>query len=103
MCPRSITIYRTYQLSNHRTLGFYSGDEEAVIKFCNLKFGIELDDLALERVPVRQVNRSEVICFSEVLDQLNSHKERIQELEMRADKAGIKEDLVQVIKEEALL
>ena len=100
MCPRSITIFRIYQLSNHRTLGFYTGDEEAVVKFCNLKFEIEIDDLALERVPVRQVNKSEVICFSEVLDQLRTHKRMIHELEDRADKVGMKEDVVQIIGDE---
>ncbi len=60
MTQRSITIYRIYQISSHRTLGFYTGDEEAVVKFCNVKYSIELDDLALERVPVRQVSKSEV-------------------------------------------
>ncbi|MFW3146265.1 MAG: hypothetical protein ACMUIE_05590 [Thermoplasmatota archaeon] len=97
MSPRSITIYRIYQLSNHRTLGFYTGDEEAVIKFCNLKFDVEMDDLALERVPVRQVSKSEVICFSEVLDQLRAHKQKIQELECQADDAGIREDLLEIM------
>lgn len=90
-------IYRTYQLSSHRTLGFYSGDEDAVVKFCSLKFDVPLDDLALERVPVRQVNKSEVICFSEVLDQLKVHKERIRELEDQADKAGMKEDIIDLM------
>ncbi|MEA3557849.1 MAG: hypothetical protein U9R75_01210 [Candidatus Thermoplasmatota archaeon] len=102
MSQRSITIFRTYQLSNHRTLGFYSGDEEAVVKFCHLKFEIEIDDLALEKVPVRQVNKSEVICFSEVLDQLRSHKQRIHELEDQAEKAGMREDVVQIIENDPL-
>jgi hypothetical protein len=78
MNPRNITIYRTYQTSSHRTLGFYTGEEDSVIKFCHLKYDIELDDIALERVPVRKVSRSEVVCFSEIMDQLNDHKERIR-------------------------
>jgi predicted transcriptional regulator len=97
MTPRTITIYRIYQISSHRTLGFYTGDEEAVVKFCNLKYDIESDDLALERVPVRQVTKSEVVCFSEVLDQLKEHKQRINELEAQADTAGMKEDVVQLM------
>jgi len=99
MAPRSITIYRIYQISSHRTLGFYTGDEEAVVKFCNLKYDIPQDDIALERVPVRQVTKSEVVCFSEVLDQLREHKQRIMELEAQADQAGMKEDIVQLLEE----
>jgi hypothetical protein len=99
MTPRSITIYRIYQISSHRTLGFYTGDEEAVVKFCNLKYDISVDDLALERVPVRQVTKSEVVCFSEVLDQLKEHKQRISELEAKADQVGMKEDIVQLLQE----
>ena len=78
MNPRSITIYRTYQTSTHRTLGFYSGEEDSVLRFCHLKYDVEIDDIALERVPVRKVTRSEVVCFSEVMDQLNDHKERVR-------------------------
>jgi hypothetical protein len=97
MTPRSITIFRIYQISSHRTLGFYTGDEDAVVKFCNLKYDIPTDDLALERVPVRQVTKSEVVCFSEVLDQLKEHKQRISELEARADQVGMKEDIIQLL------
>jgi hypothetical protein len=99
MTPRTITIYRIYQISSHRTLGFYTGDEEAVVKFCNLKYDIETDDLALERVPVRQVTKSEVVCFSEVLDQLREHKQRISELEAQADQAGMKDDITQLLEQ----
>ena len=76
-------IFRTYQVSAHRTLGFFTGDEEAVLSFCHLKFDIELDDIALERVPVRRVTRSEVLCFGEIMDQLKAHRERLRELEER--------------------
>ena len=99
MSTRSITIYRIYQISSHRTLGFYTGDEEAVVKFCNLKYSIELDDLALERVPVRQVSKSEVVCFSEVLDQLKEHRQRIQELEQQADSVGMAEDICEILED----
>ena len=75
MVHRSINIYRTYQTSTHRTLGFYTGEEDEVLTFCQLKFDIESDDIALERVPVRQVTRTEVICLMEVMDQLKAHKE----------------------------
>ncbi|MGA1847751.1 MAG: hypothetical protein ACMUHB_00290 [Thermoplasmatota archaeon] len=99
MTPRTITIYRIYQISSHRTLGFYTGDEEAVVKFCNLKYDVEMDDIALERVPVRQVSKSEVVCFSEVLDQLREHRQRIQELEDQADMVGMKEDIEELLEE----
>jgi len=99
MTPRTITIYRIYQISSHRTLGFYTGDEEAVVKFCNLKYDVEMDDIALERVPVRQVSKSEVVCFSEVLDQLKEHRQRIQELEDQADMVGMKEDIEELLEE----
>ena len=69
------------------------------MKFCNLKYDISIDDLALERVPVRQVTKSEVVCFSEVLDQLREHKQRISELEAKADQVGMKEDIVQLLQE----
>lgn len=78
MVNRSINIYRTYQTSTHRTLGFYTGEEDVVLTFCQLKFDIEPDDIALERVPVRQVTRSEVICFMEVMDQLKEQKGRVR-------------------------
>ena len=78
MNPRNITIYRTYQTSTHKTLGFYSGEEDSVLRFCHLKYDVEMDDIALERVPVRKVTRSEVVCFSEVMDQLNGQKERVR-------------------------
>jgi hypothetical protein len=99
MTQRTITIYRIYQISSHRTLGFYTGDEEAVVKFCNLKYDVEMDDIALERVPVRQVSKSEVVCFSEVLDQLREHRQRIQELEDQADMVGMKEDIEELLEE----
>ena len=83
MNPRNITIYRTYQTSTHRTLGFYSGEEDSVLHFCHLKYDVEIDDIALERVPVRKVTRSEVVCFSEVMDQLNDHKERVRNAESK--------------------
>lgn len=92
MDPRSITIYRTYQTSTHETLGFYTGEEESVLRFCHLKYDIETDDIALERVPVRKVSRSEVICFSEVMDQLKDQRERIKNAErkLQARKVRIK-------------
>lgn len=79
MNPRSIVIFRTYQMSTHRTLGFFTGDDDAVLSFCHLKFDIELDDIALERVPVRRVTRSEALCFGEIMDQLKAHRERLRE------------------------
>jgi hypothetical protein len=99
MTARTITIYRIYQISSHRTLGFYTGDEEAVVKFCNLKYSVELDDLALERVPVRQVSKSEVVCFNEVLNQLKEHRQRIQELEEQADSVGMADDITEILNE----
>lgn len=72
-------VFRTYQISSHRTLGFFTGDEDAVTTFCHLKYDIEMDDIALERVPVRKVSRSEVLCFGEIIDQLKAHKERLRE------------------------
>ena len=99
MTARTITIYRIYQISSHRTLGFYTGDEEAVVKFCNLKYSVELDDLALERVPVRQVSKSEVVCFNEVLNQLKEHRQRIQELEEQADSVGMADDISEILNE----
>jgi len=93
MNPRSITIYRTYQTSTHRTLGFYSGEEDSVLRFCHLKYDVEIDDIALERVPVRKVTRSEVVCFSEVMDQLNDHKERIR----NAENKNLNETVVEAI------
>ncbi|MBN1389706.1 MAG: hypothetical protein JXA22_03580 [Candidatus Thermoplasmatota archaeon] len=103
MTTRSITIYRVYQLSSHRTLGFYTGDEEAVMTFCNLKFDVSQDDIALERVPVRQVTRTEVMCFGEVLSQLREHKQRIMELEAQADEVGMRDDVVKLLEESCIV
>ncbi|MBN1538506.1 MAG: hypothetical protein JW939_00035 [Candidatus Thermoplasmatota archaeon] len=99
MTTRSIIIFRVYQISTHKTLGFHTGDEEAVVMFCNLKYDIPLDDLALERVPVRQVTKSEVLCFGEVLSQLRAHKQRIMELEEQAEEVGMKDEVVQFLQE----
>ena len=88
MAPRSITIYRVYQISSHRTLGFYTGDEEAVVKFCNLKYDISQDDPA--------PGPADPAIY---LDQLREHKQRIMELEAQADQAGMKEDIVQLLEE----
>ena len=97
MSPRSITVYKAYQLSTHKTLGFFTGEEDSVSTFCSLKFRVEEDDIALERIPVKQVTKSELICFREVLGQIRSYTERIKQLEEEADEAGMKEDIVEAI------
>lgn len=87
MNQRSIMIFRTYQVSTHRTLGFFTGDEEAVVSYCHLKYDMEMDDIALERVPVRRVTRSEVLCFGEIMEQLRMHRERLKACEERVPTA----------------
>jgi len=94
MNPRSIVIFRTYQMSTHRTLGFFTGDEEAVLSFCHLKYDMELDDIALERVPVRKVTRSEALCFGEIMDQLKAHRERLRESEQVSNATPMGEPLI---------
>ena len=103
MSPRSITVYKAYQLSTHKTLGFFTGEEDSVSTFCSLKFRVEEDDIALERIPVKQVTKSELICFREVLGQIRSYTERIKQLEEEADEAGIKEDIVEAICKEDIV
>jgi hypothetical protein len=102
MNPRNISVFKVYQLTSHRTLGYYTGDEDTVITFCSLKYKIEEDDIALERIPVRRVTPSEVVCFREVLGQLRTYTDRIKKLEEEADQAGMREDLVEVICSEDL-
>jgi len=101
MSPKSVVIYRVYQLSSHRTLGFYTGEEEAIPRFCKLKYGIEEDDVAIERVQVRTVTRSDVMCFGEVLDQMREYMQRLKELEAQADSVGVREEVLQMVERPA--
>ncbi len=94
---RTLTIFRTYQTSTHRTLGFFTGEDDAVLNFCHLKYDIEVDDIALERVPVRRVTRSEVVCFNEIMDQLKAHKERVHIEETHESAEQVKEGILQVL------
>lgn len=97
MKPRSLNIFKAYQLTTHKNLGYYTGEEDTILSFCSLKFKIEEDDIALERMQVRRVTRSEVICLREVLGQLRSYTDRIKRLEEEADEAGMHDDLLEAI------
>ncbi len=94
---RTLTIFRTYQTSTHRTLGFFTGEDDAVLNFCHLKYDIEVDDIALERVPVRRVTRSEVVCFNEIMDQLKAHRERLSEQDERESPEQVKDGILQLL------
>jgi hypothetical protein len=97
MEPRTLTVFRTYQTSTHRTLGFFTGEEDAVLNFCHLKFDIEVDDIALERVPVRRVTRSEVVCFNEIMDQLKAHRERLAEKDRLESPEEVKDNILNLL------
>ncbi|HHD16421.1 MAG TPA: hypothetical protein ENK47_06905 [Euryarchaeota archaeon] len=97
MTNRTLTIFRTYQASTHNTLGFFSGEEDAVLQFCSLKFDIEPDDIALEKVPVRRVTRSEVVCFSEIMDQLKVHKERVRARRETETPETVKSSIIRIL------
>ena len=97
MQPRSINVFKAYQLTTHNNLGYYTGEENAILSFCSLKFKVEEDDLALERIQVRRVTSSEVICLREVLGQLRSYTDGIKRLEEEADEAGMHDDLLEAI------
>lgn len=97
MPPRSLNVFKVYQLSNHRTLGFFTGDEDTVLQFCSLKFNVEQDDVAIERLSVRNITQEEVACFREVIGQLREFSCKMMELEGEAEKAGLKEDLVDIL------
>jgi hypothetical protein len=97
MPPRSMNVFKVYQLSTHRTLGFFTGDEDTVLQFCSLKYNVEQDDVAIERLSVRNITQEEVTCFKDVLGQLRDFSSRMMELEGEAEKAGLKEDLVDLL------
>jgi len=99
MPPRNVTIYKVYQLSTHRTLGFFNGEEDAVLMFCALKFNVEEDDIALERIQVRKITKEEVLCFREVIGQLRTYSDRIKALEEEASEAGMEDDIVDLLLE----
>jgi hypothetical protein len=56
-----------------------------------------VDDIALERVPVRRVTRSEVVCFNEIMDQLKAHRERLSELDERESPQQVKDGILQLL------
>ena len=97
MPPRSLNVFRVYQLTNHRTLGFFNGDEDTVLQFCSLKFNVEEDDIAIERLTVRTITKEEVICFREVMGQLKDFSNRMMELEGQAEEAGVRQDIVDLL------
>lgn len=97
MPPRSMNVFRVYQLSCHRTLGFFSGDEDAVLQWCSLKFNVAEDDVAIERLSVRTITQEEVLCFREMIGQLRDFSNRLNELEGEAEKVGMREDLVDIL------
>jgi hypothetical protein len=92
-----MNVFRAYQLSSHRTLGIFSGDEDSVLEWCSLKFNVSEDDVAIERLSVRTITREEVLCFKEMIGQLRDFSSRLTELEGEAEKVGIREDLVDIL------
>lgn len=84
-------------MSDHRILGFFTGDMESVKMFCSLKYDVEEDDLAMEKIPTRKVTQSEVLCFRELIGQLRSYTDRIKRIEEEADVAGVRSDILEIL------
>ena len=95
--PRSLIVFKVYQLTTHRVLGFYTGEMESVKMFCSLKYNVESDDIAIEKIPAKRVTRDEVMCFRELIGQLRSYTDRIRQLEDEADEAGVRDDLLEIL------
>ena len=95
--PRSQVVFKVYQLTTHRVLGFFTGEIESVKMFCSLKFNVESDDIAIEKIPTKRVTRNEVLCFRELIGQLRSYTDRIRQLEDEADEAGVKDDIMEIL------
>ena len=93
MPPERNVIYKGYQVSTHRNLGFFTGEQDDVLTFCSIKYNIEPDDIALERMKVRNVTKTEVLFFQEVLGQIRNYSSNLIEEENESAGDIIKEDL----------
>ncbi|MDG6225843.1 MAG: hypothetical protein QCI82_10070 [Candidatus Thermoplasmatota archaeon] len=97
MASRSVTMFRAYQLSTHRTLGFFCGDQGPVLDYCCLKYNVEEDDIALERLLARRISREEVTCFKEIMSQVKDYSERLKEIDPDLEESEIGTDLVDIL------
>ncbi len=86
-------IFKGYQLSSHKNLGLYTGIEEDIITFCSIKFNVEADDIALERLRVRTITKTEVLFFKEVIGQIKKYSKEKNVPEDLSAGDEIREDL----------